>query len=176
MSIIIKKISLIIFFTSFLFAKEPFLATLVSIDSNDIQTFQYGTIKFTCLPYGVVALDQLYREADEKSNCKKSIRKYYQKRRDLLFYTNTKMHREQIYSIKRKENNRCIVHVAGEKSLSEFLLDKGLAVVKPAFQDRLYRYYFKSAEKKARLERIGLWNENIKNECVAYLYVKDNVE
>jgi endonuclease YncB( thermonuclease family) len=64
------------------------------------------------------------------------------------------------------------VNIFGEKSLSELLLEKGLAVSKPGFNDKIYKFYFDKAEEKAKSERIALWDEGVSKECRAYIHVE----
>lgn len=159
-----------------LMAKEPFIAILKNVVTNDIQEFRYGTTSFTCLPYGVIAIDEIYRKADDDSVCKKSIASFYKKRVDLKYYSLIKLSIKQSYSLKRKENSRCALNIAGEKTLSEFLLDEGLAVKKPFFEDKEYNFYFHKAEQKAKQNKEGIWKTNIAKDCVAYIYTADQLE
>ena len=170
---LLKILILFILFYQTLLAKEPFLATLIKVVSNDIQVFKYGNTQFSCLPYGIVAIDELYRKADDDSVCKTSIEKFYAKRQDYKYYISNKLHVNQSYSIVFKEDNRCIINIAGEKPLAEFLIEKGLAVKKPLFRDKEYSYYFLRAEQKAKVNRVGIWKENTTKDCVAYIFSKD---
>ena len=52
-------------FTQTLIAKEPVLATLVTIVSNDVLEFVYENKKFSCLAYGVITVDDIYRKTDK---------------------------------------------------------------------------------------------------------------
>ena len=169
MHIFINIFISLIFFSQLLSAKEPFLARLVNIPTNDIQEFEYGNIGFTCLPYGVISVDELYRRADQDSMCKKSIALFYRKRVDLKYFTDSKMNVYQSYSLLRKENNRCIINISGEKSLSEFLLEEGLAVKQPLFKDKEYIYYFFQTQEKAKEEKKGMWKGRITKDCAAYI-------
>ncbi|MBL6973290.1 MAG: thermonuclease family protein [Sulfurimonas sp.] len=150
-------------------AKEPSLATLVNIVSNDILEFTYENKKFSCLAYGVVTIDEIYKKAAKNSTCKKSIEDFYNKRKDLAHYTSSKMKVYQSYPIVFKNDNNCIINIAGEKTLSEFLIEKGLAMKKPLFQDKEYSHYFHNAEKKAKANQEGIWKENIIKECASHI-------
>ena len=177
MYIFLKIFILLYMFSNALEAKEPFLATLTNVVSNDIQEFRYANTKFSCLPYGIIALDEMYRKADEESACKKSIAKFYTKRQDLLYYAQMKLLKlYQRYSIRIKDKNRCVINVAGEKTLSEFLIEEGLAVEKPLFKDKEYSYYFYRSEQKARVNLKGAWKEKIIKDCVAYIYTQEQLE
>lgn len=157
--------------TQLAYSKEPTLAILVNIISNDLQEFKIGNHKFTCSPYGVVTLDSIYVNEAKDTICKQSISTFYKKNLDLKYYVHSKLKMFQSYSLLFK-NNQCIVNVEGEKSLSEFLLDVGLAVKTSQKLDREYNFYFRKAEKTARIGQKGLWSENISKECAASLHGK----
>ncbi|WP_415251467.1 thermonuclease family protein [Sulfurimonas sp.] len=163
----------LIFFLNSLGAKEPFLATLVKIHSNDTQVFRYGNTEFICKVHGVIAIDEIYENADEASACTKSIELFYKKQRALYYYANSKLKVYQSYSLIVKKNNRCLINIAGEKTLSEFLIEEGLAVKKPQFNDKEYSYYFNRSEQKAKLSLRGIWSENMMKDCAAYIYTRE---
>ena len=169
-----KKINiflLVLLFSQFLMAKEPTMALLIDIESNDVQHFKIGNYPFTCKPYGVLGIDELHKQSSINSTCKNAIKKFYSKRKDLMYYTMRKLHVMQMYSVKFK-NNRCIVNVSGEKSLAEYLLQEGLALRKPFARDEEYDYYFEKYQTEARVAKKGIWKENIIRECVANIYKK----
>lgn len=160
-----------LFLSLTLISKEPTLAILTDIKSNDSQQFKIGNYKFDCMPYGVLGIDELYNESSFNSECKKSINRFYEKRADLKYYTNSKLKVMQFYNIEFK-NARCIIYVSGEKSLSESLLEEGLAILKPSFKDEEFGYYFNKSQKKAKAQKKGVWAENIMRECVSNIYNK----
>lgn len=167
----LKIFILLLFLFQIATAKEPTMAILVNIKSNDIQDFKIGNYQFQCLPYGISGIDELYRESTFNSACKNSIKDFYKRRTELKFFTTSKMTVMQSYVIEIK-NNRCIINISGEKSLSEFLLEEGLAVVKPFIKDKEYKYYFEKSQQSAKYLRKGIWRENITRECVANIYKK----
>ena len=166
----VKIFILVLFFTNSLMAKEPFIAILVNIESNDLQQFTKSNYKFSCYQYGVLSIDELYRKSGFDSSCKESIKGFYNKQKDLKYYTHSKMKVMQAYSIDLKDNNRCIVYASGGKSLSESLLEEGLAVLKPGFKDEELGSYFHKSQLKAKMQRKGVWRDNITKECISDIY------
>ncbi len=167
-----KKINIfisVLLLTQLLVAKEPTMALLINIESNDLQEFKVGNYSFQCKPYGVLGLDELYKESSFNSICKESIKKFYKKRKDLQYYTMSKLHVMQMYSIEFR-GDRCIINAVGGKSLSELLLQEGLAVRQPFVKDEEYEYYFDKYQNEAKLAKKGVWKENITRECVANIY------
>ena len=74
-----------------------------------------------------------------------------------------------MYHIEFK-NQECILYALGEKTLSELLLENGLAVCKPIFRDEEFKYLFYKAQLKAKTNKYGMWKENFINDCIAELY------
>ncbi len=145
-------------------AQEPVMATLISIISNDIQEFKIKNYKFFCSPYGIISIDRLYINAKPSSVCRESIFEFYQKRKNLKYFLYEKLHLMQSYSIRFKDET-CIISMSGEKTLSEFLLDEGLAFKKQESLDPEYDFYFYKAQKIAKALKKGLWSENISQVC-----------
>lgn len=158
--------------SSSLFCKEANMNILVNVISNEIQEFKRGNYSYRCVPYGILTLERLYINASPDSVCKKSITNFYKKRKNLKFFVEKKMNVQQLYNVIYKDE-KCIINIQGEKSLSEVLLDEGLAIKVPSALSREYDFYFYKAQKQARLQRKGLWETNIAKECVASVYVEN---
>ena len=161
----------ILFWVQTLFSKEPVMAMLINIESNAVQQFKIGNYKFNCKPYGVIGIDELYNSEMLNTNCKTSILKFYKKRAYLKYYTESKLHLKQLYRIKFKDD-RCLISVSGEKSLSEFLLEEGLAVRKPLFKDKEYEHFFLKSQLNAKMLKKGIWKDDITRECMSNMYKK----
>jgi len=167
-----KKITFTIFciyITSCLGAKEPLIAMLDNIVSNEIQKFGIGNYTFECKTYGVLTLETLYNSSTAGSICQKSIDKFYEKNPKLKYYADGILEYKQQYHIEIK-NRECIVYAKGQVTLSELLLKEGLALKKPMFRDEEFDNYFTLAQRKAKIEKKGLWSENISTSCVEELY------
>lgn len=100
--------------------------------------------------------------------CKKSIEQFYTQNPESEYFALNILKVKQMYHLEFHENS-CTLFAKGEKSLSELLLENGLALVKPNFRDEIYTTIYKKAQKKARFLKKGLWSENIANECVVEL-------
>ncbi|MEA1892716.1 MAG: thermonuclease family protein [Campylobacterota bacterium] len=148
-----------------LYAKEPLLAELNSIHSNETQSFSVGSYAFTCETYGVLALDTLYKNSKKGSACQKSIDKLYRINTGLKYYTRGILKTRQLYHIEIK-NKKCIVYAKGQMSLSELLLQNGLAIKKPVFNDEEFSSDFTKAQMNAKIHRKGLWKEGVFKACI----------
>ena len=154
-------------FASFsLCAKEPFIAILKNINSNEIQKFGYGNYTFFCEPYGVVGLDLMYERSKKDSVCRVKIDEFYKKNPKLKNFAIFKLYVEQSYHIEFKKQ-KCILYANGQITLSEMLLKEGLAVVEVNFLDDEFSYSFKQAQLAAKLQKKGLWNTTIQKSCIA---------
>ena len=150
-------------------ASEPTLAILNSVHSNELQKFKIGQNSFYCKPYAITTIDKLYAKSAQNSLCRSSIEKFYLQNPDAQYFTLNLLKVKQMYHVEFK-NTECILFAKGEKTLSELLLENGLALLQINFQDKEYGAIYKKSQNRARLLKRGLWKENIKRECVVELY------
>lgn len=149
-------------------AKEPTLATLISVISNDTQKFGIGNYSFYCSPYGVITLERLFNNSEKDSVCQKSIIGFYKKNPNLEYFTQEILDVRQMYHIELKEK-KCVLYAKGEMTLSELLLKKGLAIVESQFKDEEFIFNYEKVEFKAKVESNGLWDSKILKNCVSEL-------
>ncbi len=152
------------FFIHSLGANEPTLAILKSIDSNSRQSFNIQKYNFYCEPYGVKSLENMQSISESGSKCKESIESFYKKNPDLKYFTDEILKTEQLYHIEWREN-RCVLYAQGEKTLSELLLENGLAVNKRTFKDEEFKFLYEKAEQNAKFLKRGMWNGTIQKDC-----------
>ncbi|MEA2099695.1 MAG: thermonuclease family protein [Campylobacterota bacterium] len=157
-----------IILTSFLNAKEPTLAILLSVTSNNHQTFNIGNYHFNCKTYGVISIDELKFANENNLVCQESIKNLYKKNIHLKYISNKLLKLRQMYHFEFK-NSECVLYSNGQKTLSEILLEEGVAIVKPRFKDREFQYSFKKAQSRAKNEKKGMWSENVPGKCLAEL-------
>jgi len=160
---------LYMFSTLRLFAVEPTVAILDNVVSNGVQEFHVGSYSFVCTPYGVLSVEKLYSNSKLSSKCQENIYNFYQKYPDLRYYTQNSLKVEQMYHLEFK-NQECVLYAFGEKTLSELLLENGLAVVKPLFRDDEFNYPFHEAQMRAKMNKLGMWKENVVNSCIEEFY------
>lgn len=156
-------------FATILVAKEPTLAILNSVGSNDIQKFNISTNSFECKPYGVVSLDALHRAASVNSSCRKKIEDFYKKNPNSKFFSFNLLKIMQMYHLEFKDK-KCVLYANGQTTLSELLLSNGVAFVKKGFEDDEFKALFYKAQKNAKFLKIGLWKEDILKDCMVEAY------
>jgi len=150
----------------YLEAREPNLAILKNITSNDFQRFSIKNSSFVCEPYGVLTLEQIYKKSQENSVCRKNIKKFYIENRDLLYYSQSFLKLGQTYHIEFK-NKKCIIYAQGQTTLSQLLLSNGLGVKKLRFKDQEFDALFQTSEYSAKIQNKGLWQSDIQRSCTA---------
>ncbi len=150
-------------------AKEPTLVLLDSVLSNGVQKFTLGNYNFYSQVYGVLTLESLYENASLNENCKKSLKTFYKKNPMLEHFSSHILKVTQMYHIDFK-NAYSVLYVRGEKTLAELLLEKGLAVVKPLFNDDEFIYTYNKAQLSAKVSKKGIWQESTIIQCVNALY------
>ncbi|EDZ61412.1 hypothetical protein CBGD1_2479 [Sulfurimonas gotlandica GD1] len=168
----LRKINIFIFYILLslsLDAKEPVLAILNNTVSNEVQTFSIGSYTFECRPYGILSLEKLYETAKQGSICQNSIDEFYKKNPKLKYYADGLLEHKQQYHVEIKDSE-CILYAKGQMTLSELLLVEGLAIKKPMFKDEEFESYYTLAQRKAKIDRKGLWGENIFNSCIEEMY------
>ena len=168
-------IFMVLSLVSSLYAKEPFLAILKTVVSNDTQTFTLQKATFTCRPYGVVTLEELFERAKSDSECHDAIAKYYKKNVEQNYFSQMLLHPMQRYHIEMRES-RCILYASGQMTLAELLLKNGLAILKPFFKDDAFRFIYRRAQQIAKEEKRGMYKDAIVSKCITELYKEKETE
>lgn len=156
-------------FSTYLAAKEPMLALLQSVHSNTQQHFKISNQSFVCHAYGIIGLEYLMQKSKLDSICKKSIERFFVKNPYAKEFTLRNLELMQRYHIDLKQDG-CVLFASGKRTLGELLLREGLALVKPDFKDREYNSLYKNAQLNAKLEKNGVWKEEVRRECIVNIY------
>ncbi len=165
-------ISLFFILNISIYAKEPTLAILRSVQSNEYQKFSIGMYEFICRPYGVLTLQQLHKKADTNSSCQKAIEVFFKKNPLDKYYAQNLLKQSQTYHVEFKDS-MCVLYASGKMSMSELLLKKGLALNILDFEDKEFKHSFKNAQNYAKNKKVGLFKEKIQEKCLPYLETKN---
>lgn len=166
----LKSIFFFFLFLSSAFAQKMVIAQLEEIYSNAFLRFSTSKYSFLCHSYGIVSLEELYANAQKDSQCKKNIEQFYGKYKEERYFSLRHLKQFQFYHIELKGDGKCIVYAKGEISLSQMLLREGLALKKPYFKDKEFKYSFTNAQKNAKFDKKGLWKEHIREKCISEYY------
>ncbi|WP_345994071.1 thermonuclease family protein [Sulfurimonas sp. HSL-1716] len=156
-----------IFFT--LNAQSIQIAELRSVYSNDMQKFSIKMNSFICEPYGVVTLEEILADKNTIPICKKRIEEYFSKNPVQKYFIQMNLHLRQNYHIEFKDK-RCLVYAFGQKTISEALLEQGLAIKKPSLKDDEFGYLFLRAQTRAKNRNSGIWSDKTLQSCVKSFY------
>lgn len=141
------------------------IAELKKVYSNDMQEFSIGMNSFTCKPYGVITLEQALANKDLLLTCKQRIENYLDVHPLKKYFIQMGLHVRQNYHIEFK-STKCAVYAYGEKTLSEALLEQGLAIQEPNFKDDEFRYLFIKAQNRAKNRHVGVWSDVDLQTCI----------
>jgi hypothetical protein len=145
------------------------MAILNNVISNETQKFSIGNYSFICEPYGILTLEKLYSHSKINSTCQDKIKNFYKKHPNLRYFSDSILHIRQMYHVEFK-TTECVVYARGQKTLSEILLEEGLALREELFNDEEFNYLFLKAQKRAKFNKKGVWEEDILSECINLLY------
>ncbi|MDY0121450.1 MAG: hypothetical protein RBR54_05860 [Sulfurimonas sp.] len=148
-------------------AAEPALGMLRAVQSNAFQKFSFSNTHFGCRAYGIVSLEELYHNTNTNDVCRSKIQRFYLKNPHSQYFSATLLDVKQLYHVEFRER-RCIVYAQGQMTLSELLLQNGLALLKPEFQDKEFRYLYNRAQKNAKLNEKGIWADETLSECILF--------
>jgi len=154
------------------YSKEPTLAILRSVYTNEFQRFSIGMHEFTCRPYGVVTLEELYHMEKIDATCKKSIVEYYIENPMDKYFSENLLKNRQVYHIE-PISKRCVLYANGRATLSELLVKKGLAVVKPKLKDEEFLQLLTQTQNYAKDKEIGLFKDKALKRCIVGLYEEE---
>ncbi|MEA2111508.1 MAG: thermonuclease family protein [Campylobacterota bacterium] len=103
-----------------------------------------------------------------ENTCKSRLKEYVQNHPEIFHFSSLQLKRYQQYHLDIL-NNQCIIYAKGRKSLSEILLENGLAVRDVKVKNIVFEYKFKRAELRARREKKGIYSDPILRSCVNVL-------
>ena len=158
---------LMIFFT--LNAESIQIAELRKVYSNDMQKFSIGMTSFICQPYGIVPLEEVLANQALTPTCKQEIEKYYLENPTKKYFIEMALYLRQNYHITFNQR-RCIVYAFGQKTLSEALLEQGLAIIQTNFNDDEFRYLYTKAQERAKRRNAGIWSDEKLQACITGIY------
>ncbi len=160
---VIRFVFLCAFVLTTAHAGEPWL---LEGRKNFVLYFAYGSYSLTCKPYGVFGIYDLL-ESDAGSECKTRLQKALPSiKRRWESKVNRRLHIQQGYMLGSREG-QCIVHFSNAKNYSQLVLENGLGMIASSFSSDDLRYgaKLKAAQKTARVNSRGIWNDETLRQC-----------
>lgn len=151
-------------------AKEPTMMMVKRGINNSLQEFQIAPYySFVCKPYGVVTIDEVLNSKETDKECKNTLQKFYIQHPRLYNLYRRYLKRKSFYHVEYLEKS-CLVHVKGELTFSEILLQNGIALIDKEFKDETYNARFKSAQKSAEIWERGMFSDPKLLSCMKRFY------
>lgn len=155
-----------------IFANEPTMGMLQEIHSNTKQIFTIQNSRYRCDAYGVLEPAELLESEVMSGLCKEKIKTFYKANPYAKHFSDRKLYLFMTYHLEFVKEE-CLLFASGEVTLSELLLREGLAVLDPKLKDEEYTYLYKNAQKIARFERRGIWEEVRMEECLTPFFKEE---
>jgi hypothetical protein len=159
-----------VMFLSLLFAKEPTVMILDTIYSNGLYKFRYGLREVYCRPYGVWTVEVIAQSTTKNSVCKDQFKKFIASNPKLAYYAWYHLEVEQSYHIELAKDGYCKVFAFGQKTISEMLLQNGVAVLDPLFEDEEYSFRFQKSQNFAKYYKKGIWQNPLLKSCIVEFF------
>ena len=150
-------------------AQEPNIKILDAIYANDSYLFHHAQERAVCKPYGVWTIERALRRGDIGSVCKKALDDFLVHNPKLRYFSSYKMHVEQGYRVTFR-NDGCIIYLGSKQTLSEALLQAGVAIEQPGFGDEEFRYRFYQALRAAKVNKRGIWSDAKLQSCMSEFF------
>lgn len=138
---------------------------LTSIDMNSKQTLLNRNTTIVCEAFGVIPLEKMVENGASPEECRKHIGEFYQSHPHAKHFAKEHLYIQQTYHFEKIEQG-CILYANGAESLSEMLLENGLALIDPAFNNSEWNGRLKKAESGAQRSKIGLHDTLIQKFCM----------
>ena len=147
---------------------EPRQAQLTGVVDNGTLMMDLGRVRYVCSPYGVRTLEAIGAETKLAGECRQRIARFYARGPLLAGFAHRELERFQFYRIEPREAG-CVLYARGRLSYAERLLEEGLAVVTPGFDDREWAFRFERAQQGAKENKRGIWSDPLWGKCAAML-------
>ncbi len=169
MIVVMKKFHLIIlvvfYFMNNPLNAEPILGILKTVHNNNMFEFSINSNRFRCKNYGIIMIDEVN---NLENTCKKRLIDFKIEHPQYSYFSQMHLKRYQQYHLNIIDG-KCILYSQGRKSLSELLLENGLAIRDSKEKNSLLEYKFKRAQFRAKKEKKGIYSDSVLRSCINVL-------
>jgi hypothetical protein len=165
----LKLFAVSVILSSQIFGQSHFIAQLISIHSNASQVFKINGKSFSCSAYGITVLHKIAQTKQINPICQDEIKKFFDTDPTKLSVASKYLHVKSFYDLIYVKG-QCLIYASGQKSLSEILLENGLAVIEHGFHDEEFDALFLKAQRHAQENKLGVWSDNTLKICALGLY------
>jgi hypothetical protein len=147
-------------------AKEPTIMILDRIFYNDMHLFHKAQQFYICQPYGVLTVDILIRQQKKlTTSCQNALQKLMIKEPMLKYFAREKLYIGQSYHVEVLKEG-CLIFSQSQRTYSEQLLKRGLAIMDPKMKNEEYFGYFTTAMQYAKNHKKGIWQDSQVETCI----------
>lgn len=147
------------------YSNEIKIGLLRSVESNALIKLIYHNQTVRCEPYGIIPLEKMSAGSATPKECAEHISRFYAEHPSDKVYARRILRSGLNYHFELKPSG-CVLYANGLQSFSEMLLEKGLALESPGFDDPEWNAKLKRAQKGAELFQRGLHETLIRKFCI----------
>lgn len=151
--------------TATLYGNEIKIGLLSSVESNAIVKLTYRNQTVRCVPFGIIPLESMSINSSTPKECSDHISRFYAEHPEDRVYAKRILKPGLNYHFELKTEG-CVLYANGLQTYSEMLLEKGLALQSPRFDDAEWNARLKRAQKGAELFQRGLHETQIRKFCI----------
>ncbi|MDD5716773.1 MAG: hypothetical protein PHW64_03135 [Sulfuricurvum sp.] len=141
------------------------VGVLTSIKNNGELKLLDNNRAVLCEPFGIIPLERMAKNSVTPTECQNHIDAFYRSHPHDKYFAQSSLHIYQSYHYERIQEG-CILYGNGLESYSEMLLEKGLALIDPKFDQKEWNWKLKQAQRRAESGKIGLHNTLIQTFCI----------
>ncbi|KIM10866.1 MAG: hypothetical protein KU37_09085 [Sulfuricurvum sp. PC08-66] len=151
----------------------PKVVLLKSVGANNVMRFLDKSQPFYCYTAAINTHETFLDSNATSQACKTQM--HLQLRRDpIMRYAYAyALHEEIAYTLEAYEGNSCFMWLDGGRTWSEYLLEKGYALLKNSHSEAFIKttLYAKlqRAQERAKYEHRGVWSDETLAECFRWL-------
>ncbi len=143
---------------------EITLGILMSIRDNSSVTLNDRNRHIECSPFGIKPLEILMKE-EGNSECAQSIQAFYRSHPHEKAFAREHLHLHQQYHYEQYPYG-CVLYSNGAESYSEQLLNEGLAIIDPKFDQKEWNTKLRRANTRAKVLKKGLYEGEMGTKCI----------
>jgi len=144
---------------------EMKIAILTSVKNNSRLELLDRNVPVQCEPFGIITLETMSQNGASPEECRNRIQAFYTAYPHYRHFACEHLYPQQSYHYE-KIDTKCIVYAHSQETYSEMLLNEGLAIVDPNFEQKEWNVRLKRAEKGAQRRKQGLYDSEIPLYCI----------
>jgi hypothetical protein len=167
-----RVLFLSLFITS-LYAQTPFTVILEGIVGNNLMRYSIKSAPFFCYSAAVNTHETFINSPNTTQACQTLMQKFIKKNPKMVYAHSYVLHEDITYMIEPHEGNSCFLYLNGGTTYSEYLVEKGFALLKNShdgdFAKSVAYEKLTRAQARAKYHKKGVWGNARLANCFASL-------